>query len=101
MEELTKRFEYEMRQIYVKAGKECNYWPTRFLQLIDSQGAIVAARYLISKTGGTEGFTKLWELKRLDLSAEVLILQPEFSDLFTDEERDICRQRLNQYGYEL
>ena len=47
----------------------------------------------------SDGFTTLWELKRLDLSVEAYVLRPEYAPLFTEEERGIARARLRQYGY--
>jgi hypothetical protein len=42
---------------------------------------------------------KLWEFKRLDLTVEALVLRPEWSLLFSEEERQIARKRLSDYGY--
>ena len=36
---------------------------------------------------------------RLDLTVEAIILIPEWHDLFSEEERNIARERLTQYGY--
>jgi hypothetical protein len=47
----------------------------------------------------SDGFTTLWELKRLDLSVEAFVLRPEYAPLFTEEERAIARARLRQYEY--
>ena len=57
----------------------------------------MAAKQLIAKEGGTYGFEVLWENKRLDLSVEALVLKPEYEALFTDEERILCRNRLEKY----
>jgi hypothetical protein len=64
--DLEKRFANEMKSIYVKADRECGYRATRFLQVLAERGGVGAAKSLISKPGGTEGFTALWELGRLD-----------------------------------
>ena len=63
------------------------------------EGGLKAAKQLISKSGGTYGFEVLWENNRLDLSVEALVLKPEYNDLFTEEEREICRKRLIEFGY--
>jgi hypothetical protein len=47
----------------------------------------------------TEGFEKLWEKRRLDLSVETLVLNTDFKELFTEEERIIAKTRLAEYGY--
>ena len=98
---LEKRFEQEMRNIYLTAKNECGYNASRFLQLLSSKGGLAAAKQLIRKPGGTDGFTTLWEHGRLDLSVEAHILKPEYRELFTDEERDLCRERLLRFGYSM
>lgn len=88
-----------MNNIYKMAKKELGYNATRFLQLVSQLGGLQAAKKLISKDGGTYGFEILWEHKRLDLSVEALLLRPEYKELFTDEERQICMKRLIDFGY--
>ena len=96
---LEKQFEQEMIGIYMTAKKECGYNPTRFLQLISTKGGIAAAKRLISKPGGTDGFTTLWECGRLDLSIEAHVLNPKYYELFTESERELCKNRLQEFGY--
>ncbi len=96
---LEKRFEQEMIDIYMTAKKECGYNASRFLQMLGAKGGLTAAKQLISKPGGTDGFTTLWEHGRLDLSVEAHVLKAEYAELFTDEERRMCRERLEQFGY--
>lgn len=96
---LEKRFEQEMIDIYMTAKKECGYNASRFLQMLGARGGLAAAKQLISKPGGTDGFTTLWENGRLDLSVEAHVLKHEYAELFTDEERRMCRERLEQFGY--
>ena len=99
MTTLEKRFEQDMIDIYTTAKKECGYNASRFLQMLGAKGGLAAAKQLISKPGGTDGFTTLWEHGRLDLSVEAHILKPEYAELFTEEERRMCRERLKQFGY--
>lgn len=96
---LEKRFEQEMIDIYMTAKKECGYNASCFLQMLGAKGGLAAAKQLISKPGGTDGFTTLWEHGRLDLSVEAHVLKAEYAELFTDEERRMCRERLEQFGY--
>lgn len=99
MTTLEKRFEQDMIDIYTTAKKECGYNASRFLQMLGDKGGLAAAKQLISKPGGTDGFTTLWEHGRLDLSVEAHVLKPEYAELFTDEERRMCRERLEEFGY--
>lgn len=99
MRTLENRFHEDMNNIYFTAQKELKYNASRFIQLVSREGGLKAAKQLISKSGGTYGFEVLWENKCLDLSIEALVLRPEYCQLFTDEEREICRNRLSEFGF--
>ena len=99
MNELERKFHQDMIEIYHLSKKECNYTPTRFLQLVSKIGGVDAAKQLIRKPSGTEGFSTLWGLGRLDLSVEAFVLKPEYQELFSLEDRLLCKKRLNEYGY--
>lgn len=62
-------------------------------------GGYSTAKKLINRTSTV--FEKLWEHNRLDLSTEAIILQKEFSALFTKEELDIAKNRLSEFGYDI
>ena len=96
MDGLGKRFHTEMIGIYTSAKKELNY---RFLQLVSAKGGVLATNQLIAKDGGTDGFETLWEHRRLDLSVETLVLRTEYHSLFSQDELDLYRNRLECYGY--
>ncbi|MBO8167892.1 MAG: hypothetical protein H0Z35_01760 [Thermoanaerobacteraceae bacterium] len=98
--DLKQQFHEDMINIYLRAKKECKYTPTRFLQLVIEKGGVEAAKQLIHKEGGTEGFRKLWEMKRLDLSVEALVLKKKYKELFTDADRAICEKRLAEYDFD-
>ena len=99
MTALEEQFNEDMLNTYTTSKKELGYNPTRFLQMLSEYGGVQTAKRLIAKEGGSDGFTTLWEHHRLDLSVEALVLKPEYNELFTDEERDICKKRLDQYNY--
>lgn len=101
MKSLEIEFFKDMKNIYLTAKKECGYNAARFLQMLGEMGGVQTAKRLISKDGGSDGFSKLWELNRLDLSIEALILSESYKDLFTEEEKNICRERLESYGYRI
>jgi hypothetical protein len=56
---------------------------------------------LIAKDGGTYGFEVLWERKRLDLSVEAYVLKDKYSELFSDVEKEMCRKRLEDFGFKI
>jgi hypothetical protein len=96
--DLAKAFEGAMREIYDRAVRECRYQPTYFLKMISERGGVGAAHALIAGKP-SDGFTKLWELKRLDLSVEALVQDPRWHPLFSDDERDAALKRLHAAGY--
>jgi hypothetical protein len=99
--ELQRRFHAAMVEVYVRAKSEAGYTASRFLAMVTDQGGYEAARTLLHASGVSEGYTALWERDRLDLTVEAVILKPEWLDLFSPEERNIARERLTQYGYDL
>lgn len=71
---------------------------SRFIQLVNKRLGVGAARYLIHKAGLSEGFKRLKDAGRLDLTVEYLMLQPAYACCFTAEERGLARQRLVENG---
>ena len=99
MTDTERKFNIAMREIYEIAKKECGYNAVRFMQLVAEKGGVAAAKQLISKSGGTDGFATLWEHGRLDLSVEAHVLKDEYRELFTNDEREMCRNRLLEFGF--
>jgi len=75
------------------------YKPQAFLTMIINDGTVNAVKKLVNSKKIPDGFTKLWKLNRLDLSMEKIIQENEWKNLFTDEERNIARRRLDEYGF--
>ena len=92
------RFETAMRGIYARASAECQYRPTYFLQMVTERGGLGAARALLSGIV-SDGFSKLLELGRLDLTVEALVTQEPWRGLFTEDELASAKKRLGQAGY--
>ena len=99
--ELKAQFHEAMLEIYRRAKSDAGYNATRFLGMVSEQGGYEAARTLIHASTVSDGYTALWERKHLDLTVEPLILKPEWHDLFSEVERNIARERLAEYGYDL
>jgi len=100
--ELELRFDSAMMLIYTRARSEAKYTATRYLQMLNDNRGIATAQSLIRATTPSEGFTALWERKRLDLTVEALVLQHEWAPLF-EEEPDLlvlARKRLAIYEYD-
>lgn len=85
-----------MLHIY-DAAAELGYRPTFFLRMVQQCGGLEAARHLLDTPAPSEGFTRLWELGRLDLSVEAVALREEFCGLFTERQLEVARRRLEEY----
>jgi serine/threonine protein kinase len=96
---LELQFHDDMATLGRRTAKETGYRPTRFMQMIGEHGGLSTAQTLLRASAESEGFRELWERKRLDLAAENLVLLPKYASLFTDEERQIAKRRLDAYGY--
>jgi 5-methylcytosine-specific restriction protein A len=94
---IEDRFHDEMLRLYKSAGEETGYWARRFLQQVKRVGGLPAAKkWLRPTTKPPDGLWKLAELGRLDLSLETLVCRPQWSALFTPEERQVAESRLEQ-----
>ena len=96
--ESERAFAKAMTDIYHAAKRE-GYTPTYFIQMISELGPLATAKRLIGSDVPSDGFTRLYELGRLDLTVEAVCLDPQWSDLFTAEERRQARTRLAAYGW--
>lgn len=92
-------FHRAMVRIHERARDEVGYNATRFIQMVAELGGVEAANRLLDSSGVSDGFTTLWEAKRLDISVEAVVLQPEFAPLFDTRRLRVARDRLAQYGY--
>lgn len=97
--DLVKDFHQEMLLIYERGKEECDYRPTRFLEVVNEMGGLRAAKMFLSSDKPQEGLYRLWDLGRLDLSMEVLILKKKYINLFSDEEKKEAKKRLDDLGY--
>ena len=100
MTKLLNEFHLAMLQIYHNAKKYCDYNPIRFYQMVNENGGVATAKALLSSQEPQSGLTTLWECERLDLSMEALVIDPHFEALFSEEEREAARERLEACGYE-
>jgi hypothetical protein len=100
MGQAERRFHQAMVQIYETAKRELGYNATRFVQMVSHDGGLATARHLLWSDKPSEGFTTLWSHKRLDLTVEAHVLRDEFATLFTDDDRQRARDRLQLYGWD-
>ena len=92
-----------LQNLAARTKKETGYPPTLFCTMLSDKGGLQTARDLINKSKPSSGYTALWEKGRLDLTVEAQILEnenEEWHDLFTRQELENCRKRLQQYDYQ-
>ena len=97
--DLSRSFHRAMIRIHERARDEVGYNASRFIQMVAELGGVETANRLLDTNGVSEGFTRLWESKRLDLSVEALVIEERYSPLFDARRRRMAHERLEQYGF--
>lgn len=93
---LGREFEEAMRASCAESAG-LGYYPTRFLMVLDERDAVQYAKQLVSNGDLQSGLRKLARMNRLNLSIEHLVANEErFRSLFTDDDREAARWRLEQ-----
>ena len=95
---LELAFEEDMRYICREAIK-VGYRPRLFAEMLSMKGGLVTAKQLIMQDKPTEGFLKLYEKNKLDLTIEYFVIQPKYNELFNEEEIKTSYNRLKEYKY--
>lgn len=75
------------------------YRPTLFKQMLGAQGGGATVRQLLAKGKPSEGFTRLWELGRLDLTVEALVVETKWRPLIDPILVQQAERLLTQSGY--
>jgi hypothetical protein len=84
----------------VRQCQKLKYDPKLFVRMRSELGAVEACRRLINAPQWPEGFSRLWEMKRLDLSIEAFVHDnPKFSPLFDTPTLENCEKRLIEAEY--
>jgi len=97
--DVRSAFERAMRDVYARAKDEAGYTASYFAGMLSNYGGLGTAKRLLAATEVATGFTALYERGRLDLSVEALVVKPQFTSLFTEDEIETARRRLDQLGY--
>ena len=98
MSHLEHEFEAAMWRSYPEA-KKLGYNAAYFARMLDELGGVATAKKLINSPSASEGFERLWSLHHLELTVEAVASEPQFRSLFTREELETCRARLEALGY--
>ncbi|WP_199733531.1 AAA domain-containing protein [Micromonospora sp. BL4] len=93
-QELEAVFHAAMVKTYERARDEANYNAGLLLRMVTAKGGLATARQLLANPAVSDGFTALWERGRMDLTAEAVVLHPQFRSLFTAEELAVASSRV-------
>lgn len=103
MSNLAEDFRLYLLELSERARTEAKYNPTRFkadLGNLDGQSAVAYVTRLVNRQTASDGYTKLWEKGRLDLSCEAVIRdEPRWRSLFDDETFANAIKRLKSYQF--
>ncbi len=96
---LESLFHRAMVAIYDYVLLERRYDANRYLHLLVADGGVMTAKDFLNSPGFGPGFEGLWQQGPLEKTLEYLVLQTQFSGLFTETEKETARNRLLQCGY--
>jgi hypothetical protein len=67
--------------------------------MMENDGPVETAKRLVLDFKYHDGLRKLWELKRLDLTVEAIIMREPWCELFSDEILNRAKERLRELDY--
>jgi hypothetical protein len=69
----------------VRQAEALKYNPTRFKGMIEADGGYETVKRILASGKPSDGFMKLWELGRLDLTCEAIIVESKWRQHFDDD----------------
>jgi hypothetical protein len=94
-------FHSDMLSGIERLKREIGYTPTRFIQMVGEYGGVEAVHPILRGRDSSEGFTTLWEHRRLEMSCEAYVLLPWYANLFSEKERAVARHRLDDHRFDV
>lgn len=94
-----ERFTKFLREKAKEAENTIRYRPTYFLGMLETVGGYRTALKLLSANDVSEGFVKLWEYQRLDLSVEALVVESEWRQAFDPVLLTLAEKKLKNAKY--
>ncbi len=93
---VEEKFNQEMLDLYQIVGKTTGYWANYYLRFVRQHGGLAYAKKALAKKDKVQdGFKKLIEVGRPDLSVEAIVLKDEYKSLFTTDEIKEAQRRIN------
>lgn len=83
----------------VRQAEQLKYFPNRFKGMLNADGGYETVNRILASGKPSEGFTKLWELGRLDLTCEAIIVETKWRSYFDEALLDRAEKLLRQMGY--
>lgn len=87
-------YQAELESTYSTLGHTTGYWAKRFIQSVRKNGAVAHTKKALSNKK-QEGFERLIEVGRVDLSLEFIALKKQYISLFTQAELNEAKRRLS------
>ncbi|WP_219417035.1 GmrSD restriction endonuclease domain-containing protein [Pseudonocardia nigra] len=87
-------FDHAVFALIEACTSELEYTPSVLREMAHQYGALEAARILLATPTPSDGFVRLWDEDRVDLTVEALVLDPRFTPLFTRDEIATARARV-------
>jgi len=88
-----------LREKAKEAEQRIRYRPTYFLGMLETEGGYRTALKLLSSNAVSDGFVKLWEHGRLDLSVEALVVETEWRQVFDPVLLALAEKKLKKAKY--
>lgn len=98
MDLLEKSFHAAMLTTY-EEGVKHGYIPTLFLQMLHQYGGVETAKRLLASNEPQTGLYRMWELGLLGETVEAHVILEKYRPLFSAEEIEEARWRLDELGY--
>ncbi|MCE0864453.1 HNH endonuclease [Pseudomonas alloputida] len=88
-----------LREKAAEAQRAVKYKPNEFLKMLGSIGGYKTAVSLLTKPKVSDGFTRLYLERRLDLTVEAVILESRWARYFDEHLISSAEERLIKVGY--
>lgn len=94
----NEEFTNLLRSAVVEAEK-LKYRPTQFKKMLNAYGGFETVNRVLASGRVSDGFTRLWNLGRLDLTCEALIVETKWRRYFDADLLARAEKHLGDMGY--
>jgi hypothetical protein len=96
--DLIKKFDKAMKDLFKRQKKETGYYSEMNSYILNRYSGYETVKRFIHYKEDSDALKLFASMQRLDLAIENLVLQKQFENLFSEDEKEICRQRLEEYS---